>query len=173
MSNALLNWSMSKYFVLSILIVIADQVSKHWASANLVQNTINILPILDFRLAHNYGAAFSFLSNAGGWQRWFFIGLSLMVSIVLFMWILRLKKQEKFLAFALACVLGGGIGNLIDRASLGYVVDFISVHYKHWYFPTFNIADMAISLGAFLLIIDMLFFQQPVESKKPAKNSAE
>ncbi len=130
---------------------------------------VEILPVLNFTLLHNPGAAFSFLSDAGGWQRWFFTVVSAAVSAVLLVWLLRLQRSEKLLALSLALILGGAIGNLYDRVSLGYVVDFISFHYSGWYFPAFNIADSAISVGAVLMIVDMFFGSQAQVVDKEAK----
>jgi len=124
-------------------------------------NPIAVLPVFEWRLLHNTGAAFSFLSDAGGWQRWFFTGLSSLVGIAIAVWIARLPRAQALLAAALAFILGGAIGNLIDRARFGYVVDFISVHwFGKAYFPAFNIADSGITIGAGLLILDMLLNQQ-------------
>ena len=112
------------------------------------------LPFFNFTLMHNTGAAFSFLADQGGWQRWFFAVLALGVSLVLAVWLSRLKAHETWLALALSLVLGGAIGNLIDRVYYGYVIDFIDVYYNASHWPAFNIADSAISVGAVMLIID-------------------
>ena len=103
---------------------------------------------------HNHGAAFSFLSDAGGWQRYFFSGLAAAVSIGLVIWLARLSPEKRWEPIALALVLGGAVGNLYDRVTLGYVVDFIVVHYQGYYWPAFNLADSAISAGAIMLLID-------------------
>ena len=113
---------------------------------------------LDFTLLHNTGAAFSFLAGAGGWQRWFFVLLATVVSVVIAVWLWRLRHEGPLVLMAgLSLVLGGAIGNLVDRARLGYVTDFIQVWFGNWAFPSFNVADSAISVGAALLIIDALF----------------
>ena len=112
--------------------------------------------MFNFTLLHNAGAAFSFLSDAGGWQRWFLVAVSTLVSGAIVVWLYRIRSTEKLLALALALILGGAIGNLVDRALVGYVVDFIVVHYQHYYFPAFNVADSAITVGAMLLILDTL-----------------
>ena len=117
--------------------------------------SIVILPFFKFTLLHNTGAAFSFLDDGAGWQRWAFSGISLVVSCVLLNWLYRLAAVDRWLAPALAMVLGGAIGNLIDRLCWGYVVDFIVVHYEEAYFPAFNVADSAISVGAAILILDL------------------
>ena len=114
-----------------------------------------VLPVFQFTLLHNRGAAFSFLDDAGGWQRWFLVVVSTGVSVFVAHWLYRIRSEEKLLALALALILGGAIGNLIDRAFVGYVVDFIVVHWDHHYFPAFNIADSAITVGAGLMILDM------------------
>jgi len=105
--------------------------------------------------AHNTGAAFSFLAQAGGWQRWFFTGIGLAAS-VLMVWMLRAHPGQKLFGFAIACILGGAIGNVIDRLVHGYVVDFLDVHWAGWHFPAFNAADSAITLGAACLLLDEL-----------------
>lgn len=143
---------------LSLVVIAVDQISKHWfvANFNLYEQMVVIPDMFSWTLAYNRGAAFSFLANETGWQRWFFAVIALAVSVVLVVWLKRLKANEGWLAIALALVLGGAIGNLYDRVVLGYVVDFILVHWKtEWYFPAFNIADSAITLGAMMLIVDM------------------
>ena len=124
---------------LSVLILVADQFSKSIATANLsYQQPYNIFPGLNMTLVHNTGAAFSFLSQAGGWQRWFFIILTVFVSVVLLYWLKTLPRNRRWLAIALTMVLGGAFGNLWDRVTLGYVIDFVDVYYKSWHWPAFN-----------------------------------
>ncbi len=145
------------WLLLVVAVVVLDQWTKGLATQGLSYGrAVEVLPVFDLTLLHNKGAAFSFLSDAGGWQRWFFTAISSVVSIVLLVWLLRLKREEIWLAASLAFILGGAIGNLWDRVALGYVVDFISVHYQDNYFPAFNIADSAITLGAAIMILDML-----------------
>lgn len=140
---------------LALLLVLLDQWTKSLASAYLdYGRPRELMPLLDLTLQHNSGAAFSFLSNAGGWQRWFFSGIALVVSIILCAWLWRLQRGEWMLGLGLAFILGGAIGNLWDRLILGYVVDFVSAHYQDAYFPAFNLADAAITVGAGLLILD-------------------
>ena len=115
-----------------------------------------MLPGFQFVVVHNTGAAFSFLADAGGWQRWFLTTVSFVVSIVIAVWMTRLKSSEKLLALSLSLILGGALGNLIDRAFQGYVVDFILLYYDDWYFPAFNVADSAVSVGAALMILDVV-----------------
>lgn len=150
-----------RWLGLSLLVVIADQITKSIATDNLVyQQAVAIIPGLNMTLVHNTGAAFSFLSQAGGWQRWFFVILTTVISVVLVYWLSKLPGQRRWLAVALALVLGGALGNLWDRASLGYVIDFIDVYYDHWHWPAFNIADSGICVGAVMLVIDALWFDQ-------------
>ncbi|WP_288362517.1 signal peptidase II [uncultured Spongiibacter sp.] len=143
------------WVIFAAVIVLVDQITKVWADASLVYGQPNpVLPVLDITLHYNPGAAFSFLSDAGGWQRWFFTVISAAVSVYLLVWLMKLRRQQWLLSMALTLVLGGALGNLWDRVRLGHVIDFISVHWGNAYFPTFNIADAAISVGAVLLIID-------------------
>ncbi len=140
---------------LSLVVLALDQVTKYLASAKLVlHQPIEILPMLNLTLMHNYGAAFSFLSDHSGWQRWFLTAVALVVSVVIVFWMRRLPPGEKLTAIGLALILGGALGNVWDRIQLGYVVDFIDVYYQSWHWPAFNIADSAITVGAVLLIID-------------------
>ena len=148
------------WITVAIVIVVADQLTK-WAIVEWV-SLYEKVPLNDFiNLTHqrNTGAAFSFLADAGGWQRWFFVTLASIVSLVITIWLWRIRKEgQVVLAAGLALVLGGAIGNLIDRIMLGYVTDFIQVWFGSWAFPSFNVADASISVGAALLIIDALFF---------------
>lgn len=145
------------WYRLSILVVIVDQLSKVLASNHLEFNTpLVLLPVFNITLHHNYGAAFSFLADSGGWQRWLFSAIAIGVGAFLAVWMARLKRNQTLLMASLALVLGGAIGNVIDRLRFGYVVDFLSVHWDSHYFPTFNIADSAITIGAALLLLDML-----------------
>jgi len=156
-----------KWLWLSALMIILDQLTKKIAEAELLlHKPVAIFPSFNFTLMYNKGAAFSFLSEAGGWQRIFFVFLSTAISIFLFFWLKQISSDEKqknnsLLQIAIALILGGAIGNLIDRAMTGAVVDFIQVYYSTYYFPAFNIADSAITVGACLLILDML-----LESKR-------
>lgn len=161
---------------LSLLLIAADQISKHWfvANFNLYEQMVVIPDMFSWTLAYNRGAAFSFLANEAGWQRWFFAIIALAVSAVLVVWLKRLKTNETWLAIALALVLGGAIGNLYDRVVLGYVVDFILVHWKNqWYFPAFNIADSAITVGAVMLALDMFRGNKPDNSSTTGAQSNE
>jgi signal peptidase II len=152
------------WYGLALLVIVLDQYSKHIATTMLEYNSpIVILPVFNWTLHHNEGAAWGFLNDAGGWQRWFFLALSSTVSVVIAVWIARLPRVQWLLSAALSLILGGAVGNLIDRARFGYVVDFISVHWEYHYFPTFNIADAGITVGAGLLILDMLLNQRHAE----------
>lgn len=144
---------------LSVLVIVLDQASKHWFEHNLsLYEQIVVIPdLFSWTLAYNKGAAFSFLADQGGWQRWFFALVALVVSGVLLVWLKRLQRHERLLAAGLALVLGGALGNLYDRVVLGHVVDFILVHWQdRWFFPAFNLADSAITVGAGILILDMI-----------------
>lgn len=154
------------WIVVALLVVAADQGSK-WAIIEWVQlyDKVPLNSFMNFTHQRNTGAAFSFLAGAGGWQRWFFVVLASVVSAVIAGWLWRIRSEGPSVLMAgLAFVLGGAIGNLIDRARLGYVTDFIQVWFGNWAFPSFNVADSAISVGAALLIIDALFLSGKKES---------
>ncbi|MBT8421267.1 MAG: lipoprotein signal peptidase [Gammaproteobacteria bacterium] len=147
----------TRWLMLVALIVILDQGSKYLASAVLAPHVpVPVLSFLSFTLTHNPGAAFSFLSDAGGWQRWLFAGLSIVISIVLVHWLRGIPRGQLLLPAALTLVLGGALGNLWDRLVFGAVVDFIDLHYQGWHWPTFNVADSAITVGAFLLFVTLI-----------------
>jgi signal peptidase II len=146
--------------IVAVVIVIADQLTK-WAIIEWVPlyDKIPLNAFINLTHQKNSGAAFSFLANAGGWQRWFLAVLAGAVSIVIAVWLWRIRNEEhNILTAGLALVLGGAIGNLIDRILLGHVTDFIQVLFGSWAFPSFNVADAGISVGAALLIVDALFF---------------
>ena len=151
------------WYALSLLVLALDQFTKWLAETNLTFNEpIPVIePFLNWTLAYNYGAAFSFLADAGGWQKWFFSGLALVMALFLTIYLTRAPRQAKLLSLGLALVLGGAVGNLIDRLRLGKVVDFIHVHYADvWHYPIFNIADMAIMIGVAMIVIDMIFLEK-------------
>lgn len=146
---------------LALAVLVLDLVTKAWFSSNMqLGESRPLLPFFSWTLAHNYGAAFSFLHDAGGWQRWFFGGIAVAVSVGLVWWLARLQANERFIACALVLILGGALGNLHDRILLGYVVDFIHVYYGSWHFPAFNIADCGITVGAGMLIFDSFFLEK-------------
>lgn len=138
----------------AIVVIFADQWTKMLAIEALrPYEPTEVLAVLNWTLAFNTGAAFSFLDSAGGWQKSFFASFSGVMSIILLVWLFRLPKSARGMSIALGLILGGAIGNLIDRLRIGHVVDFIDVHYKHHHWPIFNIADSAICVGAVLLIL--------------------
>ena len=146
------------WLVLSLLVLVIDQVSKaHFeGSLEMFQQIVVIPDYFSWTLAYNTGAAFSFLADGGGWQRWLFALIAVVVSTVLVVWLKRLGRDDTWLAIALALVLGGALGNLYDRIALGHVIDFILVHWQNrHYFPAFNFADSAITVGAIMLALDM------------------
>ncbi len=154
-SAAMREVGMLKWLWLSLLAIILDQVSKLVVDNTMqLYESIPLIPYFNLTYVHNTGAAFSFLSEAGGWQRWFFAILALVISAVLSVWLARLQKHETLLAVALSLVLGGAIGNLIDRLAYGYVIDFLDVYYNTWHWPAFNIADSAITLGVMLMLAE-------------------
>ena len=150
------------YLGISLLIVVLDLWTKYLATANLeyaspvpVYQLFDALTGFNLTLLHNTGAAFSFLASESGWQRWFLVTVSTVVSAIIGVWLFRIRSTEKLLAVALCLILGGAVGNLIDRVAAGFVVDFLLVHWDEHYFPAFNVADAAISVGAGCLILDM------------------
>lgn len=156
-----------RYSIVTIIVVL-DQITKIWADRSLeMYQQIPVTGFFNITKAYNYGAAFSFLDNEGGWQRWLFTGISFVVSIVLIVWLYRMTRLEKWLSLAIALILGGAIGNLIDRAVYGYVVDFIQVYWQNSYFPSFNVADAAISCGT-VLLLGLTFFEKKDESEVKA-----
>ncbi|MDQ0650811.1 signal peptidase II [Pseudomonas cedrina] len=155
------------WLVLSLLVLVIDQVSKaHFeGSLQMFQQIVVIPDYFSWTLAYNTGAAFSFLADGGGWQRWLFAVIALVVSAVLVVWLKRLGRDDTWLAIALALVLGGALGNLYDRIALGHVIDFILVHWQNrHYFPAFNFADSAITVGAIMLALDMFRSKKTGES---------
>jgi signal peptidase II len=158
----------SNWLWLSFFVVLLDQATKALVIGMVkAQDAIALLPVLDIVYLENTGAAFSIFAQASGWQRWFFIVLALGVSLVLMIWLRRLRAEQTILAIGLALVLGGALGNVIDRVMHGYVVDFIYFHWRSWYFPAFNLADTAISLGAGCLLIDA--FRESGHDKRAAE----
>jgi signal peptidase II len=155
----------SNWLWLSFFVVIIDQATKALVINTVkLSDAIELLPILDIVYLENTGAAFSILAQAGGWQRWFFIALALGVSVALMIWLRRIRSEQILLAVGLSLVLGGALGNVFDRVMHGYVVDFIYFHWGPHYFPAFNIADTAISIGAGCLLLDA--FRESGQKKK-------
>lgn len=148
----------TKLYAIAVVVIALDQITKWLANTRLtLHDPVPVMPSFNLTLMYNKGAAFSFLSTAGGWQRWFFTIVATVISIVLIVWIARLKPHEKLLGTGLALVLGGAIGNVIDRIYLGYVVDFVQWFYGSFYWPAFNIADAAISVGTVILLFTSFF----------------
>lgn len=145
---------MRKWFLLSAVIVALDLYTKHLVQAAFnYGDQLTLTSFFDLVRYHNEGAAFSFLAHAGGWQKLFFSTVSI-VAIVVISYLIRKHQQEKLFCLGLALVLGGAAGNLYDRLTLGYVVDFLSFHYQHYYWPAFNVADSAVCVGVALLLLD-------------------
>ena len=154
---------MMRWLGLSTLVIILDQISKLWVGSHFVYGeSLNVVGFFNLVLAHNKGAAFSMLNDAGGWQRWMFSIIAVVASVWI-TWLLRRHPQQKLFCFALALILGGALGNLVDRISYGYVVDFLDFHWDNHHFPAFNVADSAITCGAALLLLDSLL-NKPVKA---------
>lgn len=146
-----------RWLVLTAAVIGIDQWSKGLVEAALqMYEARYYLPVFNLVRAHNRGAAFSMFEGASGWQRWFFSALAVVVSGALIVWLIRLERRANLLAAALALILGGALGNVYDRLRLGYVVDFLQVHWQQHYFPAFNVADSAITIGAGCLLLDAL-----------------
>ena len=174
-TNHSLRWA---WYALAAVIIVLDQLSKYWVQISFFEyERINLLPILDFTLVYNKGAAWSFFSEAGGWQRWLFTAISAVVSVVLVIWIHRLVAVQKLLLIALTLILAGAVGNLIDRVLLGKVVDFVLFYYDGHYFPAFNVADSAITVGAIFMLADVFWGPSEADLKADVndqvKNKAE
>ena len=146
--------ALAPWLAVALAVCVLDQLTKLTASARLEYGIPHaVLPSFNLTLLHNTGAAFSMLHDADGWQRWFFSVIAVVVTCGLCWWLVRMDRSDRFEVCALVFILGGAVGNLIDRVRLGYVVDFIQVYYRQYSFPAFNIADAAISVGAFLLLL--------------------
>ncbi len=145
------------WLLLSIVIIIIDRIVKMFMQQHLTMGVpLPITPFFNLTLVHNPGAAFSFLSNASGWQRWFFTTIAIIISILLIIWLYRLPPKQCMIAIAISLIVGGAIGNIWGRISYGYVIDFLDFHLNNWHWPVFTIADSAVCVGVVLLIIDML-----------------
>ncbi|HNR22068.1 MAG TPA: signal peptidase II [Steroidobacteraceae bacterium] len=159
-----------RWLPLSALIVALDQATKLWVERSFqLYESVTLLPVFDLTYLRNTGAAFSFLAGAGGWQRWFFSLLAVGVSVGIIVWLRGVHaRAQAWLAAGLALILGGALGNVIDRLRLGYVVDFVHVHWQEYYFPAFNVADAAITVGAACVIIDTLLESRRARARGPA-----
>ena len=148
------------FFGLALVVILLDQYTKGLASGGLEYGQpVRVFWWFNLTLQHNTGAAFSFLNDAGGWQRYFFSAAAIVISTALAIWLYVMPRGQRLLALSLGLILGGALGNLWDRVALGYVVDFISVHYENYYFPAFNIADSAISVGAVGMLLDSFVYR--------------
>lgn len=159
-------WSgMAPWLAVTAVLLVLDRITKLMAESWLdLHVPLAVVPGLNLTLTYNTGAAFSFLSQAGGWQRWLFSGFAIVISGILVIWLYRLPRADRWLAAALALVLAGALGNLWDRLAYGYVIDYIDFYYKYWHWPAFNVADAAITTGAVMLIIDAIWLSH--EDKK-------
>lgn len=157
-----------RFLWLTALAVVLDQWSKHAVIEHmeLHQSIEMVAGFFNLTYVRNYGAAFSLFHDAAGWQRWFFTAIALVVSVVILRWLKATTKTQIMLPIAFSLILGGAIGNVYDRLAYGYVVDFLDVYYQQSHWPTFNVADSAICLGAFLLIIDMFKNKDEQETAK-------
>ena len=149
---------MWRWLWLSAIVVALDQLTKQWVEeAFVLYESLPVTSFFNLTLVYNTGAAFSFLADAGGWQRWFFLILALVICTYLVYWLLQMKKDQLILPFAIAMIIGGAIGNVVDRMLHGHVIDFLDFYYQQWHWPAFNLADSAITLGVILFIWDAFF----------------
>lgn len=163
---AALNNSGLRWLWLTLLCLVLDQITKQWVVASFsLYESIEVLPIFNITYVHNLGAAFSFLADQDGWQRWFLTAIAAIASIVFLIWLARTPKSQTLLSIAVALMLSGAMGNLIDRALFGYVIDFLDFHWSGNHFPAFNIADSVIFIGAALMILES-FIAEPEESSE-------
>lgn len=145
---------LTRWLVLAGCLLIVDQLTKLWFDSSLrYGERVQVLPFFDFTLLYNPGAAFSFLADQAGWQRWFFTALGLGAAVFM-LWMMHTNRTQQRLLLALALILSGAIGNVIDRIAYGHVIDFLLFYWQNWYYPAFNVADSCITLGAILLILD-------------------
>jgi signal peptidase II len=167
----LTNKSSLQWLWITVIFLIIDQISKQWVAGSMhLGQSFNILPFFNITYAQNHGAAFSFLADQGGWQRWFFTSIAAIASVVFLVWLKRTPKEQSILAASLACMLSGALGNLIDRLLFGYVIDFLDFYAKGYHWPTFNVADSIIFVGAALMIIDS-FIQDKANKSNDLKES--
>ena len=163
-----------RFLWISAVTVLLDLWSKYEVMAKMdLYESIQVMPFFNFTYVHNYGAAFSFLHGAGGWQRWFFTAIAIAVSVVILWWLKQTPKQQKLLPVAFSFILGGAIGNVYDRIVHGYVIDFLDFYVNDWHWPAFNLADSAIFVGAALLIWDMLTNKSDSASDTTTQSASE
>lgn len=160
-----------RWLWLTAACLLLDQVTKIWVAGQFqLYDSVSLLPHLNLTYVHNQGAAFSFLSEAGGWQRWLFSLIAVTVSLILVVMLVKNPRQQRLLNAAYALVIGGAIGNLIDRLSYGYVIDFIDFYINNWHWPAFNVADVAICIGAGLLILDSFTGSSQTDSSEQSNS---
>ncbi|MCL1079142.1 lipoprotein signal peptidase [Parashewanella spongiae] len=167
-----LDWKQSglRWYWVVVVVFIIDQLTKQWVIANFdLYESINLMPLLNFTYVRNYGAAFSFLSDAGGWQRWFFTAIAVGISGILSFWLRKQPKTMWRLNLAFTLVIGGALGNLIDRLMHGFVIDFVDVYWNTSHYPAFNVADSAICIGAGLIILDAFVGEKPTTDTQKKK----
>jgi|TARA_B100000809_G_scaffold56666_1_gene52636 signal peptidase II len=161
-----------RWLWLTLLLLVIDQVTKHWVAGTFdYKESLYVLPFFNLFYIHNEGAAFSFLADQGGWQRWFFTAIASVASIVFLVWMAKTPKQQRLLSIAFALILSGAVGNLIDRALFGYVIDFLDFHWAGYHFAAFNIADSAIFIGAALMIFES--FTNKEDDKDSGKDASQ
>jgi signal peptidase II len=157
-----------RWLLLTLAVILLDQWTKRLIAGHLsLLEVRRVLPVFDLVYYHNPGAAFSFLIDASGWQRWLFTALAVVVSLALLVWLQRIDRRTPWVAAAVALVLGGAVGNAVDRVRLGYVIDFIQVHWGSHYFPAFNVADSGITVGAAILILDAWLCSRRARNSSP------
>lgn len=165
-------WALS-WYALALVLVLLDQYTKGLAVQSLEYGQpLRVFFWFNLTLQHNTGAAFSFLSDAGGWQRYFFTVVASVISLAIAVWLYLMPRGNRLLAIALTLILGGALGNLWDRVTLGYVIDFISLHYRNYYFPAFNLADSAITVGAACMLLDSFIVNSGSEDAGAAKGQS-
>ncbi len=156
-----------RWLWLTLLCLVLDQITKQWVAGSFdLYESVNILPIFSLTYVHNLGAAFSFLADQGGWQRWFFTAIAAIASIVFIVWLAKTPKSQRLLSIAFALMLSGALGNLIDRVLFGYVIDFLDFHWSGNHFPAFNVADSMIFIGAALMILESFISEQNATEKE-------
>ncbi|MDP7592264.1 MAG: signal peptidase II [Litorilituus sp.] len=156
-----------RWLWLTLLCLLLDQVTKQWVAGSFnLYESVNVLPIFSLTYVHNLGAAFSFLADQGGWQRWFFTAIAAIASIVFIVWLAKTPKSQRLLSIAFALMLSGALGNLIDRVLFGYVIDFLDFHWAGYRFPAFNVADTVIFIGAALMILESFISEQSTTEKE-------
>jgi signal peptidase II len=167
------NESGLRWLWLTILWVVIDQITKQWVAGSFdYRETLAVLPFFNITYVHNPGAAFSFLADQGGWQRWFFTAIAAIASIIFIVWLAKTSKKQTMLSISFALILSGALGNLIDRVLFGYVIDFIDFHWSGTHFPAFNVADSMIFIGAALMLLDSFMNPEPEKDQDKAPKKA-